>query len=589
MCFSEAEAISAESRYLIPRRDLAMIPILSQTKRPKIGIKDEDASLGPSESKRPATEWSKALSKMEGDVSLLRQMLEYVDDFMNQKGDSEAELSHPADMVIAKVGSDPDISLRSWTQVTHFLREYAAARASNGVVLPKPSVEGLLTLGQHCKTEVLQVPIQCLHLRMPDGGILPPLLDWSTVWRSMLLGGLHLDREPIDVTPIAPQPSFEHNSLRIVKGYTRSTCVALALLMVSEVDLQAEGSMEILKPLFPFLDRCVTLPMKLSFLPTEKERAFEGMLLSCRGAERQAPSAFVIGMKFEQLLGDKYQGMSVESAVHSLAEEYNNRKGTAGVKRYQLSDEVLRGVTNLIAGTSHETRVVMKNHLCFHKWSESALSAELLRQKFWLVGSKVKVPENPVWENLLTMTAASQSLFMQRVVKTFAHRTRKLRPVSRARARWTVEEWHMNACIACIFQKLIDEARLESPEPDKAVENLRNAFFAGDYFSDIEAFIATKPLTFKVSSLAVWDDLVTARPQGALSALMGDAPMSVELAEEAAAAASYTELEARLSADELECIKYRSALQKREDWTCAEKLRPLVRAHFARDPPGLIH
>lgn len=50
-------------------------------------------------------------------------------------------------------------------------------------------------------------------------------------------------------------------SLRIVKGYTKIQAILFTLLSCSDVDLTNPEAMEMLKPLFPVLDRAWLVPV----------------------------------------------------------------------------------------------------------------------------------------------------------------------------------------------------------------------------------------------------------------------------------------------------------------------------------------
>lgn len=50
-------------------------------------------------------------------------------------------------------------------------------------------------------------------------------------------------------------------SLKIVKGYTKIQAILFTLLSCTDVDLSAPDSMEILKPLYPVLDRAWLVPV----------------------------------------------------------------------------------------------------------------------------------------------------------------------------------------------------------------------------------------------------------------------------------------------------------------------------------------
>ena len=135
----------------------------------------------------------------------------------------------------------------------------------------------------------------CSYLRFnpPEDGI-PVCEDWIGTFESMVLGGIELQREPLDISMIQ-QPGWvqvqhlcthqkwhawefpvycsfwltadpagswlmEAQSVDQVKGWTRSSVVMLILTAASELDLSDSQSVEKLRPLFGCLDKAWLLP-----------------------------------------------------------------------------------------------------------------------------------------------------------------------------------------------------------------------------------------------------------------------------------------------------------------------------------------
>ena len=57
---------------------------------------------------------------------------------------------------------------------------------------------------------------------------------------------------------------MEPQSVDIIKGWTRSTVVATFLVAAAEIDLNDSTAAEVLKPLYPLLDRCWLLPVHVA-------------------------------------------------------------------------------------------------------------------------------------------------------------------------------------------------------------------------------------------------------------------------------------------------------------------------------------
>lgn len=100
------------------------------------------------------------------------------------------------------------------------------------------------------------VPLCMLAFKVPGGGM-PPILDFITVFKSVIFTGLQLAREPLDV-------SVCEDHLRIVKGWTRASAAMMIALAVSEalgdVQLDDPSVMQQLEPLQPVLDHVWFVP-----------------------------------------------------------------------------------------------------------------------------------------------------------------------------------------------------------------------------------------------------------------------------------------------------------------------------------------
>ena len=68
-----------------------------------------------------------------------------------------------------------------------------------------------------------------------------------------------------------------------------------------------------------------------------------------------------------------------------------------------------------------------------------------------------------------------------------------------------------------------------------------------DYFQDVEAAVATKSSAFRLSSLAIWADLI--EPPSLPPLLQGDEGNDVLLAQEQAADAKFKEVKVKLASD----------------------------------------
>lgn len=77
------------------------------------------------------------------------------------------------------------------------------------------------------------------------------------------------------------------------------------------------------------------------------------------------------------------------------------------------------------------------------------------------------------------MSERAQDMFMRRCLHQFHLKTKKLKPSSRARGRWSSEDWARNADYACIVDKLLTKAETLSTTTAEVVSKVMEAFCAG--------------------------------------------------------------------------------------------------------------
>ena len=68
---------------------------------------------------------------------------------------------------------------------------------------------------------------------------------------------------------------MEPGEVEIIKGWTRSTVVATILAAAAEIDLTDSNGIELLKPLFPVLDKCWLLPVHVTCWKNHCSRLWE--------------------------------------------------------------------------------------------------------------------------------------------------------------------------------------------------------------------------------------------------------------------------------------------------------------------------
>lgn len=191
---------------------------------------------------------------------------------------------------------------------------------------------------------------------------------------------------------------------------------------------------------------------------------------------------------------------------------------------------------------------------------------------------------------LLVMNVEAQMLFIQRAVTSFVQKAKRIKSAgTRAKARWTPEEWDHNADFAAIVVRVLDAVRATTLG-EEHLRNIKSSYISGpwglvrqqtymcntiwldltsawhqigrDYFHDYEAHLAIKSPDFQLTNLAVWQELVApSLANTATSMIFGKSgsALNVEEAEEVALEAAYREVVARVAADEKDTLAYRIA------------------------------
>ncbi|CAJ1348206.1 unnamed protein product [Effrenium voratum] len=328
-----------------------------------------------------------------------------------------------------------------------------------------------------------------------------------------------------------------------------------------------------LEPLHNVLDRSWLVPMHLAFGMDAVAQSFRNMSLSFRGSERQAPSLLQMSLRFSKIM--ELQALSgtapsgnTEARLHQAILEFNCSAGLN--HKHALDSEKERSVLNLIVGTSKECRDLMAMHLHWFKWKDSALSADQLRSQRWLIGARPK-GVNDGLRGPLTMTAESQVMLMDLHIKSFVAAGKRLKASARARVRLSQEQFDQMADFAAMFGALRVAAKQASSKPE-VDDKLMQAFYAKDYWQEIEAVVNSKSATFSIQGLSVWRDIVETGPEPA--ALTVEGTLDLAAAEEAVAATKFAEIRAKISADVQSMNQYNA-----EKSNCANKTHVLKVLH----------
>lgn len=249
-------------------------------------------------------------------------------------------------------------------------------------------------------------------------------------------------------------------SVDIVKGFTKASVVVFVLMAASEVDIETE--FELLRPLQEFLDHAWLIPVSVLLNKSESERAFTNLMLSHRGAERQAPSILSLGLQFSHLMliksvdGTHDSKMNTEGRLRSIISEFNSSKGM--LRKGGVCEEKTKAILNLIVGTSPQSRELISRHLHFHKWAYCCFTSELLRSSRWLIGATPASQQNSYLKNILKVTPEIQERFLRNVITAFHKGTRKIKLTSRGKVRLGPSEWDRLVDYVCIMTQIMKDA-----------------------------------------------------------------------------------------------------------------------------------
>ncbi|CAK9061090.1 Uncharacterized protein SCF082_LOCUS32063, partial [Durusdinium trenchii] len=351
------------------------------------------------------------------------------------------------------------------------------------------------------------------------------------------LGGNPKVGQSAEITPL---------SIRIVKGYTKVQCIAFGLLLASDNDITPESE-KVLEPFANLLDKGWLLPVHVRTNMDAVASSYTNMMLSFRGGERQPPNVLQMSLRFSAIMETRsMQGLhskdwSVEDRLRKVVQEFHSTNGM--LQKWFLDEDKVQSILNMITATSAGSRELIANHLHKFKWSQSALTSELLRKPRWLLKA---VPRGcqPHFKVLLTVTETSQEMFLALVFHQFHLKTRKVRPNQRPRCRLSAQDWDAYINFACIYAHVLKEASLLADAPD--LETIKKAFLDLDYFEEIEAIIKAEPAGWTVKNLCLWTEMVQREtPATAMGVAVDE--KTVEEKEEELENAAFASLKAKIA------------------------------------------
>ena len=194
----------------------------------------------------------------------------------------------------------------------------------------------------------------------------------------------------------------------------------------------------------------------------EMSQSFRNLSLSLRGSERQAPNNLQLALRFSRAVEVK-DANKEHPAEWNLEERLRNVVNDFHVQcqvtaKHQICEDKLKGILNIISGTSIGARDIISQHLNHHKWHQSAFSTEQFRSTRWVLGVAPKMSQCPM-RKALTVTEESQQLHLRLVVQHYVESGRRLRPSARSRMRLTQDQWDRFCDFACIYAAVLAEAR----------------------------------------------------------------------------------------------------------------------------------
>ncbi|CAE6950443.1 unnamed protein product [Symbiodinium sp. CCMP2592] len=331
------------------------------------------------------------------------------------------------------------------------------------------------------------------------------------------------------------------------------------LIAASELDTNSD-SWDMLKPLFPFLDKAWMVPVVVSMNVDSVSQSFRNLMLSYRGSERQAPNTLQLALRFSKVMdtrneqGKHPKHWSTMERLNSVIEEYNSMDGLQ--MKHAMDEDRIKSVYNII-----EARNKIANHLNYAKWKESAFSVEQFRCSRWLLGAK---PKNCPLEivNLLTVTEHSQRLHIDLVIHSFTVAGKKLRASSRGKMRASVDDFAKMADFACVYSRVLEKARPLSSWDDKKEQSVMKCFMSRDYWSEIEATITAKLPTFKVEHLAIWSEFI--EPKTTSVKLDPQDEVTLQERADTVRAAKFREIRAKVAEDSHRMTAFNTKTQQRD-------------------------
>ncbi len=216
----------------------------------------------------------------------------------------------------------------------------------------------------------------------------------------------------------------------------------------------------------------------------ESAKAYLNLQLSYRGSERQPPSILTLAVTFSHVMEEKNRSgehsgeLNTEQRLDLILKEFNDLPGM--INKWKVCEEKKKACLNLMVGTSSDARALIQGHLNYHKWRDSAFTAELLRSTRWLLSSSPRNTKDKL-KVLLTVDKDIQVSFLRNYIGWFSSNARKVKTSARGKIRPSVAEWDKLVDYTCVMQAVVKEivSCIESEEGrERALELVEGAFMA---------------------------------------------------------------------------------------------------------------
>eukprot|EP00435_Cladocopium_sp_Y103_P068065 s95_g31.t1 len=282
------------------------------------------------------------------------------------------------------------------------------------------------------------------------------------------------------------------------------------------------------------------LSAEVVFNKDPSTRLFLNLKLSYQGSERQPPSILTLALVFSAVMEEKNKEGSgqgtTEQRLRLAVEEFHSQPGM--VNRWKLDEDRFKACLNLMVGTSSAARFQIQSHLNYHKWAVSAFTSELLKSSRWLIGASPRWAKEAM-KPLLTVTPDVQCWFLQNYISWFSTQAKKSKASSRAKNRFTLDQWDRFMDYTCVMAALKKEAVKVldgNPKQDAVVESIEAAFM-GRPVTHAKKNRAICLPNWNIKHLSAWSELV--HPEMMLADIT--TPADVEAVEEATAQAMIVE------------------------------------------------